>query len=71
MSEETMLMLTVAAKRFVRAFVAGAVAQLAVILQATNVDTILNDPRAWLTAAVFGCMTGGILAAEKILRWKE
>ena len=71
MSPETKLMLTVAAKRFARAFVAGALAQLALILQTADVDTVLADPYSWLTAVIFGTMTGGILAVEKLWRWKD
>lgn len=71
MSEEFKLMLLATVKRYLRAFAAGAVGQLLLMLTATSPQQILTDPKAWLTAALFGSLTGGLMALDKVLRWKD
>lgn len=59
--------------RFLRGFIAGAIASLAAIVPVSFQS--LNDIKAWLflamMAAVSGGVSGGLLAFDKALRWKE
>ena len=59
--------------RFLRGFIAGAVASLAALLPVSF--NSLNDIKAWLFIAMMtafsGGLTGGLLALDKALRWKK
>jgi len=72
-SETIMEKAIVLLKRFIRGFVAGFVAS-AVAVVVPNIQTI-NDFGSWLfaltIAGAVGGVTGGLLALDKAIRWKE
>lgn len=65
--------LKVLLNRFLRGFLAGAVGALATLLPISFQS--LDDVKAWLFLAglvvVSGGFSGGILALDKALRWKD
>lgn len=56
-------------KRFGKGFVAGGIAQVALIVGAGFQFHNLEDLRTWGTAILFGFLTGGLLAVEKMLNY--
>jgi hypothetical protein len=63
----------VLAKRFARGFVAGFVATASTVI-IPNISTI-NDFGSWIyalcLAGLVGAISGGLLALDKAVRWKE
>ncbi len=66
--EEKQKLLSIA-KRFLRAFVAGAVSgALSVAITSQQVSS-LQDLGTWLFAIAIGGFTGGLMALDKLLRY--
>lgn len=57
--------------RFLKGFVAGGIAQVILIINAGLTISSIVDVKAVLTAVVVGFLTGGLLAMQKMLAWKE
>jgi hypothetical protein len=57
-------------KRFVRAFITGGVAQ-AVIICSTSAPGTWEDFGRWLLVLLVAFLTGGIMALDKLLRFKK
>lgn len=57
--------------RFLKGFVAGGIAQVIVIVNAGLSISSIADVKAVFTAVIVGFLTGGLLAMQKMLTWKE
>lgn len=60
--------ISVGAKRFLKGFLAGGIAQVALIVGPGLHFSTLADFKAILTSVVFGFIVGGLLAIEKMLQ---
>ncbi len=58
-------------RRFAKGFLAGGLAQVALIINAGVTIRNLADIKAVLAVLVAGFITGGILAVQKMLSWEE
>lgn len=58
-------------KRFLKGFFAGGLSSVAVALNAGFTITSLEDIKQFGFALVVAFLTGGILATEKALNWRE
>jgi hypothetical protein len=56
-------------KRFMKGFIAGGIAQVLLIVGAGLQFHNLEDLRTYGIAIVFGFLTGGLLAVEKMLNY--
>ncbi len=63
--------LQAALKRFAKGFLAGGLAQVALIINAGLTINNLADIKAVLAVLVAGFITGGILGMQKLLSWEE
>jgi hypothetical protein len=72
MSNELKTLLITIAKRYLRAFMAGGVGSLGILFASTqfNPET-LKDPTALVISIGTAFMTGGLMAIDKLLRYKE
>jgi hypothetical protein len=58
-------------KRFLRGFFAGGLASVAALLATTVTISNLADLKKLGSSLAIAFVTGGLLATEKALRWKE
>lgn len=58
-------------RRFLKGFVAGGLAQVVLIIGPGLTFSNLEDVKAIVTALVFGFITGGLLAVQKMLSFTE
>jgi hypothetical protein len=56
-------------KRFAKGFIAGGIAQVVLIIGAGFQFHNLEDIRTYVTAILFGFVTGGLLAVEKMVNY--
>jgi len=63
-------LLTVVAMRFLRAFVAGAIANMTAFLMATKDISLVTDMNTWLLTLCIAGLTGGLMALDKLLRYE-
>lgn len=58
-------------RRFLKGFFAGGLAQVALVIGPGLTFSNLEDVKSILTAVVFGFITGGILAVQKMISYTE
>jgi hypothetical protein len=58
-------------KRFLKGFLAGGIAQVALIIQGGVTIHNLADAKAIGAVALSAFVTGGLLALEKMLNWTD
>lgn len=58
-------------KRFAKGFLAGGLSSVSLIIGAGFQFHNLADVRTYFTALLFGFLTGGLLAIEKMMSWQE
>ena len=58
-------------KRFAKGFLAGGIAQVALIIGPGLSFHSLDDIRAIITALTFGFIVGGLLSVQKMLSWQQ
>ena len=58
-------------KRFAKGFLAGGIAQVALIIGPGLKFHSLDDIKTITTAIVFGFLVGGLLSVQKMLSWQE
>lgn len=64
-------MLLTVGKRFLRAFVAGGVSNMAAIVAVTHDVSNLKDLQAWVFTLAVAFVTGGLLALDKLTRYTD
>jgi hypothetical protein len=58
-------------KRFLKGFIAGGLAQIALIISAGVTFHNLAEAKALVTVLIAGFISGGLLAVEKMLFWTD
>lgn len=64
-------MIKSAINRFVKGFLAGGIAQVVLIINAGITINSIVDIKVIVTAIFIGFLTGGLLAVQKMISWKE
>lgn len=64
-------MIKSAINRFAKGFLAGGIAQVVLIINAGTTINSIADIKAITTAVFIGFLTGGLLAVQKMISWKE
>lgn len=54
--------------RFARAFVAGGLSNMLIVIAANHSISTYKDLNAWIVTLAVACVTGGIMALDKLIR---
>ena len=59
------------AKRFAKAFIAGALGAFGFLLAGNDVHILLTDPRTYLGATSAAVICGIVMAIDKAINWQD